>query len=184
MSVRDHCRDDPASEQFGIAMSAGSPIDWNAVRVAYESEQETIRSVADRFDVAVHAINYRAKKHNWRRRRRKRDTGDTNPQRVLVQRLYRTIDRKLAQLETRMQNDNDDLTIADHERETRALGQLIRNFEKVSGLEADQIDKAKDARGANSEDEADAASIDPERLRNELAERILRLREKQRSDPE
>ena len=78
-----------------------------------------------------------------------------------------------------MVDDKDDLTIADHERETRALGQLIRNFEKVSGLEAGQQDDARTKQREQSDDETEAAAIDPERLRNELAERILRLREKQ-----
>ena len=77
---------------------------------------------------------------------------------------------------------NDDLTIADHERETRALGQLIRNFEKVTGLEAEQ-DGSKNKNRTKSGNETEIAELDPERLRNELAERILRLREKREPDP-
>ena len=113
-------------------MSAGSPIDWNAVRVAYESGQDTVRSVADRFAVAVHAINYRAKKNNWRRRRGKSEKTDTDPQRVLVQRLYRTIDRKLEQLEARMQNNNDDFgeTAPEGREAVESLEKLLEAVEK------------------------------------------------------
>ena len=162
-------------------MSTDSPIDWGAVRAAYESGQGTIKNIAEHFSVTVHAISYRAKKEKWRRRRKPQSQKPKRKsQNSVIQRLYRTIDRKLAQLEAHMTTD-DDLTIADHERETRALGQLIRNFEKVSGLEADQHG-SKHKKIRKSDDDTEVAAVDPERLRNELAERILRLREIRQPD--
>ena len=71
----------------------------------------------------------------------------------------------------------DSISIADHERETRAIGQLIRNFEKVSGLEpAEEVGRDSAAVRKHSRQMEDDTG-DAERLRLELAERILRLRE-------
>ena len=157
---------------------------WDEIRMAYEMSRETLAQLAIRFGVSVSAIQYRAKKEGWLPRRPRKGAVRTGAQDVLIRRLYRTIDHKLAQLEERMANDDDKLSIADHERETRALGQLIRNFEKVSGLEAEQCGGADHVPGGKSEEPAAVLVTDPERLRNELAERILRLREKKIGEPE
>ena len=157
---------------------------WDQIRLAYEMSRETLAELALRFRVSVSAIQYRAKKEGWLPRRPRKGAIRSGSQDVLIRRLYRTIDHKLAQLEERMANDDDDLSIADHERETRALGQLIRNFEKVSGLEAEQSGGTDRGPGGKSDEPAAGLATDPERLRNELAERILRLREKQVGEPE
>ena len=111
---------------------------WDQIRIDYETSRETIAQIARRFGVSRGAISHRSRTEGWLPRRTRKRGPDDGQQDVLIRRLYRTIDRKLAQLEMRMSNDEDNLSIADHERETRALGQLIRNFEKVSGLETEQ----------------------------------------------
>ncbi len=152
---------------------------WDQIRIAYETSRETIAQLGRRFDVSVGAIQYRSRKEGWLPRRIPKDAAISGQQHFLIRRLYRTIDQKLAQMEVRMANDEDELSVADHERETRALGQLIRNFEKVSGLETEQSGGTSKKPGGKSDSDRTAVPNDPERLRNELAERILRLREKQ-----
>ena len=49
--------------------------------------------------------------------RSERGAFSEQPRDVMIQRLYRTIDLKLAQLEARMAHE-DELSVADHERET------------------------------------------------------------------
>lgn len=68
--------------------------------------------------------------------------------------------------------NRDDRTPADNERDTRALGTLIRNFEKVFGLERGQgnDDDTATGRGARGHDE----QAEAEAIRRELAERLDR----------
>lgn len=74
---------------------------------------------------------------------------------------------------------HDDVTSADHERETRALGGLIRNFEKLKDLDAGK----PNATPAPASDRAAAAyDDDPDGVRRALAERILKLREQLEGD--
>ena len=154
--------------------------EWEALRRAYEAGDETVLAIAKRFGVARGTIQRRARVEGWLPRPIA-GRYQAPPEDVVILRLYRTIDRQLAQLEARM-NSDDPMTVADHERETRALGQLIRNFEKVSGLEGDQPGGGGRKRRARNQPDAGAGENDPHRLREELAERILKLREKQPPD--
>ena len=150
---------------------------WQDVRLAYEGSDEPVVTIAKRFGIAKSTLMKRVRSEGWTMRRNRQPSQPVCGKRAsMISRLYRTIDFKLAQLEARMQNEND-LTVADHERETRAIGQLIRNFEKVSDLENDERDGSNAKRDGKSEHEPDAAQLDPHQLRQELAQRILRLRE-------
>ena len=126
-------------------MAALSDAEWDALRVAYETGDETVAAIAKRFGVARSTLQRRARGKGWLRRVT-HGSYRIPAEDAVVLRLYRTIDRQLAQLEAHM-NNNDDVTAADHERATRALGQLIRNFEKVSGLEGDQPVGGRPGRG-------------------------------------
>ena len=170
--------DNAKSEQSKPKRSVTPQAIWEQIRVAYETSRETVAQLAKRFAVSPGAIQYRSRKEGWLPRRVRKGTARPGRQDVLLCRLYRTIDQKLAQMEERMSHEDDDLSIADHERQTRALGQLIRNFEKVAGLETEQSGGTDQPTGGKSERDAAELAIDPEHLRNELAERILRLREK------
>ena len=89
----------------------------------------------------------------------------------LLQHFYNLIKLKLGHMEEDMAN-RDDRTPADNERDTRALGTLIRNFEKVFGLERGQgnDDDTATGRGARGHDE----QAEAEAIRRELAERLDR----------
>ncbi len=154
---------------------------WEDVRLAYEHTDEPVRDLARRFDVSRRQLHRRARADGWALRN---DRGPValQPPAVVIERLYRTIDLKLAQMEARIMTD-DDMSVADHERETRALGQLIRNFEKVTGLEGDQRGAQRQGRDGKSDRDSAADTLDPHQLREQIAERVLRLREK-RADGE
>lgn len=151
--------------------------EWDEVRVAYEESYERVADIAVRFGIPRTTIQSRAVADGWLPRAMRRANWVPSSEHM-IRRLYQYLDRKLAQMEARMDND-EELTVADHERETRALGQLIRNFEKVSDLNGELQDGADGKRHGPTEHDASDQPDDPHRLRNELAERILRLREKQ-----
>ena len=102
----------------------------------------------------------------------------TMPARVqkrrLIQRLYGAITRKLEQMETSMSGP-EAANPADSERETRALGNLIKNYEKVQALETDLT---RDAAAAGGKPGAMQSADDSERKRRELEARIRKVRER------
>lgn len=97
--------------------------------------------------------------------------------RRLLDRLVAAISMKLGQLERRMTTDlaaGEDSTATDHERETRAIGALIDNLEKITEMEtglANTGGKRPSAGAAATTDLADEA----DRCRRELAERLHRI---------
>jgi hypothetical protein len=84
---------------------------------------------------------------------------------VVVRRLWTAIDRALTRLEQAM-TSSDPLTPADSERETRAIGTLIRNLAKAAELETHVGQRAA---------QQSKPAPDAERLRQDLAERLRRL---------
>jgi len=153
---------------------------WQDVRQAYEHSNVPVITIAKRFGIAKSTLLKHARTNGWKPRRERRTPGQ-QPRDNMIRRLHRTIDLKLAQLEARMQNDKD-ITVADHEREIRAIGQLIRNFEKVSDLESSKQDGASEKCSIKAAHQDEAEQLDPHHLREELAQRILRLRAKQIGD--
>lgn len=163
--------------------------DWADLRAAYEAGGESKQALARRFGMSPATLTRRAKAENWCEPPKRAVPKAVKPEvrsddgkaQGLIQRLYRSIDRKLAQLEARMEQD-DDISSADHERETRAIGQLIRNVEKITGLEAPAAPGHVTSGRKRSEHDQLSGDADAERIRLELAERILRLRELKRTD--
>lgn len=96
--------------------------------------------------------------------------------RRLLDRLVAAISLKLSQLERRMSTDldaSDDTTATDHERETRAIGALIDNLEKITEMEAG-LGKSSGKRGAAAVAPTDLAD-EADRCRRELADRLSRI---------
>ncbi len=94
--------------------------------------------------------------------------------RRLLERLVVAISMKLEQLERRMSIDlasDEEMTATDHERETRAIGALIDNLEKIRELETGLVPSTGKSGPAATTDLADEA----DRCRRELAERLSRL---------
>jgi hypothetical protein len=90
-------------------------------------------------------------------------------QQGMIDRLYRVIDNNLSQLEDIMKHQSDP-SIADNEKETRTIGTVIGNIEKLKGLE-DDAGKSRANKSAAPTNHA----AETERLGRELAERLLRL---------
>ena len=114
--------------------------------------------------------------------------------RALVQRLYAVIDAKLSLLEQRFANEMTILangkgkatsSSADHERDTRAIGTLIKNLEHVTeyddghfGTAAPGAAGANKLKGAAAQSASLAATRladEADRKRRELAERLQRF---------
>jgi hypothetical protein len=93
----------------------------------------------------------------------------------MIERLYRVIDNNLSQLEDIMKTQSDP-SIADNEKETRTIGTVIGNIEKLKGLEDDA---GKSRHSTKSAPAADAAET--ERVRRELAERFYKLSQELRT---
>jgi hypothetical protein len=97
--------------------------------------------------------------------------------RRLLDRLVAAISMKLEQLERRMSKDlaqGDDTPATDHERETRAIGALIDNLEKVTEIESGLKSNPAKRNGKSAVSAIDLAD-EAERCRRELAERLSRL---------
>lgn len=96
----------------------------------------------------------------------------------LIRRLYAAIDTKLKLMERRMQRQitnftrGKDLTSADHERDTRAFGTMIKNIEQVKEMQAD-LDTVAQGQPATAADAELFAEAD--RYRREIAERLARF---------
>jgi hypothetical protein len=99
--------------------------------------------------------------------------------RALVRRLYTAIDTKLQQMERRMAHDmateegSSDMTAADHERDTRAIGALIANLSRVTEIEAD-LERIPGTAAADQQADLQLAD-EAERFRRDVAERLARL---------
>lgn len=88
---------------------------------------------------------------------------------ALVQRLFRAIETELTIIEERMQ-DRETRSPADSERDTRSIGALIRNLEKLTEFDG-QLKGGGDKSGGVAGITADEA----DRIRRDLAARIERL---------
>ena len=100
----------------------------------------------------------------------------------LTKRLYAAIDQELQQLEAGVESDQSPAvtSVADIERRTRTLTNMIRGFEKVLELDTDKRKRkrggAKRRTGQGFERaQADISADDAERMRQDIAERLERL---------
>ncbi len=143
--------------------------EWRLIRLAYFGGNETLDQIAQRFGVTRQLIVYHGRREGWPPHAKAR-AGFSGPQAV-IERFYRLIDRKLEQMEVTMASD-EVRSPADNERETRAIGTLIRNFERVFGLDqgTDYGDGREELRGGELDPDRDAEAI-----RRELAARLERL---------
>lgn len=170
-----------SNESAARAMTILSKEEWREVEHAYCRTTEPVAKIAARFGVNTATINDHRKRNGWPPRRPKAVRGADGPVAVshadLMTRFYGLISLKLEQMEEDMARSSE-RTPADNERETRALGTLIRNFEKVFGLEQETSRDGKQ-NGDKPEGHAEAEAI-----RRELAERLVRMRESKSNDTE
>lgn len=159
--------------------------DWTAIRRLYEESEATVAEIAAAHGVTTWAIRKRRTAEGWparsptggKRVARSAASDGATGRHELIRRLLKVVDRNLKQMEMRMKSEEPG-TAADRERETRAIGALTRTIGKLTELEVENTRASaatsRSGYGSANDDEAD-------RLRLEIAERILRLGEQCRS---
>lgn len=146
------------------------------------------KEIAARLGVHTRTVEKRALREGWRSDRAgSKSVGDKPSfealtlvaRRSLIQRLYKTMDTKLKLMERRMERqmvdldkDNTDLSAADHERDARAFGTMIKNIDQVKEMQAD-LDRVAGGQPATAADAELFAEAD--RFRREIAERLARF---------
>lgn len=188
------------SQRVARAMATLTDEEWARIEQAYRHGTATVAAIAAEFKTTRETIQKRRKLMGWPARSEIRrpkagscetgspaqaDKWQRQPapairmplaalgpvdKKELLLRFYRLLALKMAHMEADMARP-DDRTPAENERETRALGALIRNFDKAFGLEQEQ--RANDDR--ESAGEIDGRT-EAEAIRRELAERLVRLR--------
>lgn len=157
--------------------------DWTAIRQLYEDGGTTVADIAAAHGVTPWAIRKRRTAEGWPSRSAWGGTraagsaasAGARSRRALIGRLLKVVDRNLEQMEMRMESDQP-ATAADRERETRAIGALTRTLGKLTELEAEKSRARAAAPKPNAGTIAD--DNDADRLRLDIAERILRLGER------
>jgi len=164
-------------------MAEQSGIDWAAIRAAFEGGTDSLSSVALRFQVSRSAAYSRSRREGWTQRakggatNKNKRTPDVSDQ-AIARRLRQAIQMQLERLENRMKTETE-ASAADHERDTRSLGGIIRNLEKLSSLSHEPVQPS-----APSQNEATPPSMagndEQDAFRSQVAARIVRLHEQLR----
>ncbi|MCL4766447.1 MAG: hypothetical protein KJZ80_09460 [Hyphomicrobiaceae bacterium] len=158
--------------------------DWVAIRRLYEESGTTVRAIAATHGTTPSAIQKRRLAQGWPKRSERSGAKITvgcgksdgqSGRRALISRLLQAVDRNLELMEMRMDSD-EPATAADRERDTRAIGALTRTLGKITELQS-ETDPARGA-APNSGSAIDLDDAEADRLRLEIAERILRLGER------
>ncbi len=139
---------------------------WGEIRSAYEGSTLAVAAIAEAYGVTAKRIWSRAARENWPRRRTgaratPRAPAEPLDRRVLVARLFKAVERQIAEIERRFDGP---APPGLDEKDARTLGALARTLELLIGLE-------KQAGRDESEPEPD---IDAFRL--DLARRLAGLR--------
>ena len=153
-------------------MARLSDCEWRLVERAYCDATDSVTDIAARFGIRPSTIYSRRDKFGWPPRRAGAIT-QTSPHnretRIdegdLIERFLALISLKLEQLENDMAGSTQ-CTSSDHERHARAIGTLVRGYEKISGVK----------RGGGHGGEDGGERPEAEVIRRELAEQIVRLR--------
>jgi hypothetical protein len=161
---------------------------WAEARRLRETLGLGIGEIATRFGVSEARVRRRADIDGWLsppgttsavRRTRLRSPTSAVGRRQLIKRLYKAMDTKLRLMERRMEKQMEnidkvdgDLPAADHERDARAFGAMIKNIEQVKEMQAD-LDRVAGGQPATAADAELFAEAD--RFRREIAERLARF---------
>jgi hypothetical protein len=162
---------------------------WAEVRRLRDDLDLSTDTIAARMGVHPRTIERHAAREGWARRvvGPKKSARDPSvfeaftvaARRSLVQRLYKAMDTKLNLMERRMKTqlanldkEGSDLSSADHERDARAFGTIIKNIDQVKEMQADLERVA----GGQPKSAADAELFaEADRFRREIAERLARF---------
>lgn len=159
--------------------------DWDAIARDYAASTLAVPDLCTRHAVSASALYRRAKTDGWLMRR---ESGRRAPRRcsrpiTMNKRLLAALDLKMTQFESRMLDAASAASVAsptaaDSERDARTLGTLVRLFEKLTGFGEKTAASTRAAPQAGLETAAPAGkdAHDADRLRQELAQRLEKLR--------
>ncbi len=170
-------------------MSRRAPPDWERVKEEFMHAMDSLDVIAARNGIGRGALSRRAKAGNWERkvkterrpRRTKAELETAAAERTrrtlsltLAARLYLAIDRKLQEIEQRMQDtEQQGRSAADAEREARTLSALARVYAKL--VELDEAAKPAAKTQKEGRPSTPRSSDDADQLRRDLARRLERL---------
>jgi len=101
--------------------------DWAAIRHAYETSNETLVQICQRFGVTKGALEYRYRKQRWISRR----ASLASRQDSTMARLFAVLEKQV----TKLANAGGD-TLGD--KEAQQLTELIKNFDKMASMASDE----------------------------------------------
>lgn len=180
---------DPSATASAASATTPTPSpphpDLAAIEAAYADRSQTVASIAARYGLAVRDVTSMARTNGWTLRHPSPARGKSGrksgrrrkPYTRILARLYTVLERNL----TRMEQDMDDSpegSPADGERTTRTLQGMIRSVDKLRTMEA----RADAGSNATATDAA-AAAREADRLRLELASRLIELCERRHPTP-
>jgi len=173
-------------ESFGMGVDEAV---WASVRRAHEDTTEPAAQFCRRLGVCVSTYYGRRTREGWSERPLNTEQAPKSAGRKkrvspkqLTKRLYAAIDQELQQLEAGDDTGRTPVaaSVADIERRTRTLMNMIRGFEKVLELDTDK-QKLKGGRPKRRAGQrvkriqSDVSADDAQRMRQDIAERLERL---------
>lgn len=135
---------------MGEAVAAAGDVDWVQIRGDYELTEETIESLCRRHGVTKGAFDHQCRKGRWLSRRRAK----ANRRGATLDRLFAVLERQVAKLA----NETGEKL---GEKEAQQLSELVKNFDKLTSVKLDDIDKGGPEQNKDMRD-----------LRDKLAKRI------------
>jgi len=163
-----------------IYMKNNGQVDWAAVRHAYCAGDQKVAEICQQYGISKAGLYYHRRTNNWPSRNDLSARVAVTSKQIRknkIQRLYLLLDRLMEEIEMQPVSaaDNDGMSksgTADRERSARTLSSLIRSFEKIRELEAEEVSEIKKTNndGVNEAEEKEA-----ETLRNILYEKIEKL---------
>jgi len=170
----------PQTSNNQIYMKNNGQIDWAAVRRAYSAGDVSIIDICQTHGISAGRLYRRLKKEDWPRRGPVRTAASKTHKQIhksKIERLYLLLDRLMKEIEMepiRAANEEGagGAGTADRERSARTLSSLIRSFEKIKELEAEELARVQET-GDDEINEADQKEA--EDLRIILQERFADL---------
>ena len=154
--------------------------DWAAVRHAYCCSDQKVGDICRQHSVSIPALYYHRNNEDWPPRNKTASASAHKSKQIhksKIERLYLLLDRLMKEFEMEPMNaaggeGMPKTGTAERERSARTLSSLIRSFEKIKELEAENVSKTQQTCDdeLNEADEKEA-----ETLRNILFEKIEKL---------
>jgi ATP-dependent exoDNAse (exonuclease V) alpha subunit len=173
-------------QQIRTSMSEDDATRWADIASAYALGVLSVRQICAQHSISSTALYRRAAREGWpkrlhkatARRQQERPAAPSarNDKANLIARLYRALERKMSEFEDKQSEGA--ASAAESERNARTLNTMVRLFERLQAMEEKALEPAGKVRrgdGTRASPEALSAA-DADRLRDELARRLERLR--------